>query len=242
MRPTGVRETIDNPLYCYKYPDRALFDAEPAPIRPDPTLGVPVADQWAGYDKRLRQTSRWPPTESGSQSNNISVQRTLERIPTRDGAGQLTQDNGTNIHVTWWRDLMEKAYHTLMIDLVPKHQTDQSPGAYHRFATTEWHVAEQSAAKGTPVPVDRAARPARDPLSLEHWHDWIHRFLGGVFGTMAEPQDAGHDPIFIFHHGNIDRHFALYQALHPDIWFGAEGMAATADSVCYPPLIPLVPR
>ena len=231
-RPNGMKETIDNPLYSYKYPERSLFDGVPPAIRPDSAFDrpgdpfrIPLADQWAGHDRRLAQTTRMSKTATDTQSDNIRVQRNLEGLQ-----GQLTRDGGTDIRVPRWRDLMEKAYHTLMIDLPFPAQTDQSPGAYHRFATTEWFVAERSASKGIPVP-PRGTRTTRDPMSMENWHDWIHERVGGNFGTMGNPATAGHDPIFIFHHANIDRHFALYQALHPDIWFGAEGMTATGDTV-----------
>ncbi|KAI9845231.1 MAG: hypothetical protein M1837_004986 [Sclerophora amabilis] len=55
-------------------------------------------------------------------------------------------------------------------------------------------------------------------ISLETWHDDIHDLLGTGRspGHMADPAIASFDPIFWLHHCNIDRLFAIYQALYPD--------------------------
>jgi tyrosinase len=68
----------------------------------------------------------------------------------------------------------------------------------------------------------------RDPkayLNLEFIHNNIHNWTGG-FGTfmghMTEVPVAGFDPIFFMHHCNIDRQFAIWQALNennPNNWF-----------------------
>ena len=173
-RPSGAIETIANPLYAYQYPDRSLLDPITPAVPFNPSLEspgirvsrtqfvtIPRADQWAGHDKRLKQTSRYPPTQSGDTSNNVDMQRLLE------SPGGLSP---TGAAVPWWRDLMEKAYHTLMLDAPG--QTSTSPGAYHRFATIDWFTGEQSARQGTPAPPNPSSRLKRDPLSLEGWHNF----------------------------------------------------------------------
>ncbi|KAH6671189.1 hypothetical protein B0J14DRAFT_670158 [Halenospora varia] len=58
-------------------------------------------------------------------------------------------------------------------------------------------------------------------VSLESWHDQIHGLVGtgqGYAGHMGVPTIAGFDPIFWFHHCNVDRLLAIYQALFPDKW------------------------
>ncbi|KAH8657404.1 common central domain of tyrosinase-domain-containing protein [Tricladium varicosporioides] len=58
-------------------------------------------------------------------------------------------------------------------------------------------------------------------VSLESWHDQIHGLIGtgqGYAGHMGVPTIAGFDPIFWFHHCNVDRLLAIYQALFPDKW------------------------
>ncbi|KAK6196963.1 hypothetical protein LQW54_010977 [Pestalotiopsis sp. IQ-011] len=49
--------------------------------------------------------------------------------------------------------------------------------------------------------------------SIEDIHNSIH---GQIGGQMGNPQVAAFDPIFWLHHTNIDRMFAMWQALHQD--------------------------
>ena len=39
----------------------------------------------------------------------------------------------------------------------------------------------------------------------------VHDFIGGPGGHMGYPDIAGFDPIFFFHHANVDRILALWQ-------------------------------
>lgn len=57
---------------------------------------------------------------------------------------------------------------------------------------------------------------AEDPFSIAGVHSAIHVAIGGEQGYMADLSFAAFDPIFYLHHANIDRLFALWQALHPD--------------------------
>ncbi|KAK3112691.1 hypothetical protein LTR53_010772 [Teratosphaeriaceae sp. CCFEE 6253] len=55
--------------------------------------------------------------------------------------------------------------------------------------------------------------------SLEGWHDNIHNLVGsgkGKSGAMSDPSVAAFEPVFWFHHNNIDRLFAIFQALYPE--------------------------
>ncbi|KAJ3060967.1 hypothetical protein HDU98_003098 [Podochytrium sp. JEL0797] len=49
--------------------------------------------------------------------------------------------------------------------------------------------------------------------SLEYIHDQIHGIIGGNGGQMGNPEVAGYDPIFFFHHCNVDRLLALYESV-----------------------------
>ncbi|ETS78584.1 hypothetical protein PFICI_10646 [Pestalotiopsis fici W106-1] len=51
--------------------------------------------------------------------------------------------------------------------------------------------------------------------SIEDIHNAIHNYVGGG-GQMASPPVAAFDPIFWLHHTNVDRLFAIWQALHDD--------------------------
>ncbi|KAI1611775.1 hypothetical protein EDD36DRAFT_496654 [Exophiala viscosa] len=58
--------------------------------------------------------------------------------------------------------------------------------------------------------------------SLEGFHNDIHTMCGnggdGRTGHMGLTEYAAFDPIFWLHHANIDRIFAIWQALNPDTW------------------------
>ncbi|MCJ1229614.1 hypothetical protein MMC12_006283 [Toensbergia leucococca] len=51
--------------------------------------------------------------------------------------------------------------------------------------------------------------------SLENMHNVIHSIVGSG-GHMSDIPFAGFDPIFWLHHANVDRLFAIWQALYPD--------------------------
>jgi tyrosinase len=53
--------------------------------------------------------------------------------------------------------------------------------------------------------------------SLEEIHDRIHGYIGGP-GHMGNTGFSAFDPIFWFHHANIDRLCALWQAVYPGVY------------------------
>ncbi|KAH9827831.1 Di-copper centre-containing protein [Teratosphaeria destructans] len=54
-----------------------------------------------------------------------------------------------------------------------------------------------------------------NPNSLEALHDQIHILVGGDMGYVPS---AAFDPIFFFHHCNVDRLLAIWQTLYPASW------------------------
>ncbi|PGH28693.1 hypothetical protein GX50_08562 [[Emmonsia] crescens] len=52
--------------------------------------------------------------------------------------------------------------------------------------------------------------------NLENLHGLIHGSVGGHEGHMTYTPWSSYDPIFWLHHTNIDRIFAMWQALHPE--------------------------
>lgn len=80
--------------------------------------------------------------------------------------------------------------------------------SYETFATTSHNPAVEGS----------------EYLSLEFIHNNIHNFTGGTndatgVGHMMDVPVAAFDPIFWLHHCNVDRQFAMFQALYPDLWF-----------------------
>ncbi|KAK5196752.1 hypothetical protein LTR92_004297 [Exophiala xenobiotica] len=70
--------------------------------------------------------------------------------------------------------------------------------------------------------VAQAGPSANKENSLEGFHNDIHTMCGnggdGRTGHMGLTEYAAFDPIFWLHHTNIDRIFAIWQALNPDTW------------------------
>ncbi|KAI1416072.1 Di-copper centre-containing protein [Hypoxylon sp. FL1857] len=54
--------------------------------------------------------------------------------------------------------------------------------------------------------------------SIESLHDVIHTVGGGVYGHLAIIAYSGFDPLFWLHHTNVDRIFAMWQALYNDTY------------------------
>ncbi|CAG8757341.1 27225_t:CDS:2, partial [Dentiscutata erythropus] len=61
--------------------------------------------------------------------------------------------------------------------------------------------------------------------SLETTHDGFHLVTGGLAGHLSYPDITGFDPLFFFHHVNIDRLFALWQGVFPNSWLPESGVA-----------------
>ncbi len=59
--------------------------------------------------------------------------------------------------------------------------------------------------------------------SVEGIHDTIHGMIGGWMGLV--PYSA-FDPIFFLHHTNVDRLFAIFQALNPGSYVGSQANRA----------------
>jgi len=57
--------------------------------------------------------------------------------------------------------------------------------------------------------------------SIEAIHGTIH-MIGGGNGHMGEVDYAAHDPIFWLHHANVDRLFAIWQVLNPEVFVGSK--------------------
>lgn len=55
-------------------------------------------------------------------------------------------------------------------------------------------------------------------------HDAVHVAVGGDGGHMSYPDVSAFDPIFFLHHCNVDRLFAIWQALHPNSWIPDDGV------------------
>lgn len=98
---------------------------------------------------------------------------------------------------------------------------------------------------------DSSSASSSCALSLEAIHNTVHQTAGGPGsdsvsgGHMTYLPLAAFDPVFWFHHANVDRYFALWQTLHPnsygasqaaphDTWTIAPGTELNANSPLTP--------
>lgn len=78
--------------------------------------------------------------------------------------------------------------------------------------------------------------------SLELVHDFLHGTVGGAGGHMTYPELAAFDPIFFFHHANIDRLIALWQFCYPKSWIPRKSVQLDSEgSYTYKPDSPATP-
>ncbi|TVY38862.1 Tyrosinase [Lachnellula subtilissima] len=87
-------------------------------------------------------------------------------------------------------------------------------GAYHNYSTfsnTGWYPDNTDA----------------DYDSIEGVHDQIHALVGSG-GHMSVTDYSAFDPLFMLHHANIDRLFAMWQVINPDSY--VVPTPATADT------------
>ncbi|KAF8837814.1 Di-copper centre-containing protein [Paxillus ammoniavirescens] len=68
--------------------------------------------------------------------------------------------------------------------------------------------------------------------SLEAPHNTMHGVLGGN-GHMGDPDYAAYDPIFYFHHANVDRILALWEWCYTNYWMN-DGYVHGAQDTKYP--------
>ncbi|KAI0817947.1 hypothetical protein GGR55DRAFT_685409 [Xylaria sp. FL0064] len=54
--------------------------------------------------------------------------------------------------------------------------------------------------------------------SIESLHDSVHTIGGGGWGHLAIIAYSAFDPLFFLHHANVDRIFAMWQAIHNDTY------------------------
>ncbi|KAK0629237.1 common central domain of tyrosinase-domain-containing protein [Bombardia bombarda] len=136
-----------------------------------------------------RGTSRWAPYDP--QSTKVSVQWENGVVDNDKITQSLQEHNwyGKNVDQV---PLSEMVYRLYLPDYID---------SFTQFSTTKF--------KKTPSPASY--------LNLEYVHNNIHNWCGGFddyAGHMSEPPVSAFDPIFWIHHCNVDRQFALWQAIN----------------------------
>ncbi|KAI9750729.1 MAG: hypothetical protein M4579_006330 [Chaenotheca gracillima] len=213
--PAGLK-WVKNPLYVFRMaPDTTLGDGGVNGVgQGNDSRGKPLP--LIPFD-RCVATSRYPPTNALTSSiaktfidgftDNDSVMRRLRdyKIPDDADSQKASPDAvvGGNVSAS----LREAFYRVLRLPVYEDFSSTRRPGNKSDF--TLWH-------------------------SIEGIHNNLHVWCGGGAmrepgqGNMTFPEVAAFDPIFWLHHCNVDRLFALWQALHPwdaahpQHWFASE--------------------
>ncbi|KAF0547081.1 Tyrosinase [Gigaspora margarita] len=94
------------------------------------------------------------------------------------------------------------------------HISDYSKFSNHGLTSSGGQLPDFN--PGHPKPLNRLG--FSHFASWETTHDGFHVVFGGTGGHITYVDIAAFDPIFSFHHINLDRIFALWQKIYPDSW------------------------
>ncbi|CAK7224750.1 hypothetical protein SCUCBS95973_005623 [Sporothrix curviconia] len=104
--------------------------------------------------------------------------------------------------------------------------TLRCPDPYHNFTSNQGMASANIAAADLAAQVyniyarvadfGQMSSTASDSTSFEQEHNEVHVAVGGIhpMGHFAHLGYSGFDPLFMMHHAAIDRHVALWQAVH----------------------------
>ncbi|RPA75533.1 Di-copper centre-containing protein [Ascobolus immersus RN42] len=155
----------------------------------------PMQEQWDAYDEKVLEDEKKRGTDLSTVWFSNRAQTVRYPRKNRDLISMVTKMNQTI-------------------------QMNRAPGVeylVHMMENEEYKKYETFAATGLE---DDGETPIQTPLangSLEGLHNRYHLIIGGTGGHMSRVPTAAFDPIFWLHHTNIDRYFAIWQAVH-DGW------------------------
>ncbi|KAJ5628581.1 hypothetical protein N7490_010809 [Penicillium lividum] len=245
-RPHGKMATqIHNPLFSFALPDADLLSANGRSVLEayqhmpkDGLLGTIRCPDQHGYPSL--HTNDYPAAPKGAKE--VSTDATIEKSD-RINLDLKIQRQAKSLSTKLWKLLSPH------VDNGVNKQREWSTFASHFKYNSDGTIVTEPL-KGLPEielkemeelmkleSGEAVKRIFQDSgVSLESWHDDIHVLVGvgdKVAGHMGLPSHAAFDPIFWLHHNNIDRIFAIYQALYPEKWFPSNG-TQRADSALFP--------
>ncbi|KAK0115324.1 hypothetical protein ONS96_013783 [Cadophora gregata f. sp. sojae] len=99
-----------------------------------------------------------------------------------------------------------------------------------------------------PTTFNEFGTTATQGTSIEAVHNQVHGCIGLTGGHMSILSYSAFDPIFWLHHANVDRLFALYQAINPNTYvtpqidqFGTYALTPNTLDTLTTPLAPFAP-
>ncbi|KAI1478180.1 tyrosinase [Daldinia eschscholtzii] len=180
---------IDNPLHQFKMPNDKRMGIYGVGI-----LKYPDGDEFLDYGA-CYATTRCPDENERKPDNKAWIEG-------------VNHDEKVDEFLTNYSSITGFPYGTAS-ELVYRLLT--YPMDYIHFATVARDEDASSATAST--------SKITNDVNLEFIHNNVHYWIGGDGGHMSQIPVATFDPTFWLHHCNIDRLFALWQALNPDKWF-----------------------
>ncbi|KAK6952426.1 hypothetical protein Daesc_006963 [Daldinia eschscholtzii] len=180
---------IDNPLHQFKMPNDKRMGIYGVGI-----LKYPDGDEFLDYGA-CYATTRCPDENERKPDNKAWIEG-------------VNHDDKVDEFLTNYSSITGFPYGTAS-ELVYRLLT--YPMDYIHFATVARDEDASSATAST--------SKITNDVNLEFIHNNVHYWIGGDGGHMSQIPVATFDPTFWLHHCNIDRLFALWQALNPEKWF-----------------------
>ncbi|KAF3940305.1 Tyrosinase [Dactylella cylindrospora] len=196
--------TISNPMYSYRFQNRGLNGKaggrrgelswdEP---EDDDDLSAPINKRFYG---NLLYTVRQPYATNFGQIRDPKLQKTTDAEWMRQQEiydRKMPKANQNNYHIM-------EIFREDVSFRVGVFNSLYQKNSYAHFAST-FRIDEREEFGRKIVPTG---------VPLEQTHNTIHNYTGGA-GHMGEVPVAAFDPIFWFHHANIDRWLAIWERLH----------------------------
>lgn len=138
------------------------------------------------------------------------------RFATNGPGGPKTSDFPTNsgYQAAWTQTVRQASSRGVTNNAAANSALKNNAGYLHDIAyqiLTQTTVYGEMANNGYPGDITGAG-------SFENPHGTVHNAIGGTYGHMSSLDYSAFDPIFWFHHTNVDRLFALWEAINYNTW------------------------
>ncbi|KAF7795791.1 hypothetical protein EIP86_006958 [Pleurotus ostreatoroseus] len=205
VQQNGLPTIFETPSVTVRGPGGTQITLDRNPIKSYTFAPIPAGatnDNIAGMDVRFKdwtQTYRWA---------------TGRRNETQDNVQELNEalEDGVEIQGVEFTSDARIRQKLSRIFSFPQTAPQELWGTYTDSAGS-WDYFSNTSPQA-PSPSDAATIAA-----IEEPHNWVHLTLGGD-GDMSFNDLAAFDPIFFFHHCNVDRLYALWEYVYPDYWLG----------------------
>ncbi|KAJ3553309.1 hypothetical protein NM688_g3683 [Phlebia brevispora] len=167
------------------------------------------------------RTYNFNPIPDGATNEDIAGMQVNFQDWTRTYRWATNQGDQTDDNVQELNKALEDGVDIQDVDFTSDAKIRQKLGRIFSFPqsapqelwSTYWDYFSNTSPQSAAPPDAATIAPIEEP------HNWVHLTIGGD-GDMAFNDLAGFDPIFYFHHCNVDRLYALWEYVYPDYWLG----------------------